>query len=239
MASSKSSDPKTQTRYVAPSGKIPLLSALDDEVDWTMLEIEVRAFLMRCEGYEEALFEPQEVEANARVEQKKRLNKNNALNTVYSYLVEMCGPNKTAMLQVREHGDRYAFNLWKRLETRFTQERMNKIQGYLNSLGHVKRENNEDFKLFIDRFKKLIGDVRAIDAEQVPTDINLMGILKESVSSELVLWGLLTFTKDITLEDMMNTVAKWKSKPTVHSDSAVTNPIFFIRIFTLTSRVYL
>ena len=55
---------------------------------------------------------------------------------------------------------------------------MNKIQGYLNSLGRVKRENNEDFKLFIDRFEKLIGDVRAIDAEQVPTDINLMGILK-------------------------------------------------------------
>ena len=101
---------------------------------------------------------------------------------------------------------------------------MNKIQGYLNALGRVKRENTEDFKLFIDRFKKLIGDVRAIDAEQVPTDINLMGILKESVSSELVLWGLLTFTKDITLEDMMNTVAKWKTKPTVHSsDSAVAN----------------
>ena len=58
MASSKGSDPKTQTRYVAPSGKIPLLSALDDEVDWTMVEIEVRAFLMRCEWYEEALFEP-------------------------------------------------------------------------------------------------------------------------------------------------------------------------------------
>ena len=160
MASSKGSDPKTQTRYVpvvSTSGKIPPLSASDDEVDWTMVEIEVRAFLMRSEGYEEALFEPQEVEQNARIEQKKRLNKNNAFNTVYSYLVEMCGPNKTAMLQVREHataGDRYPLNLWKMLETRFTQERINKIQGYLNALGRVKHENNEDYKLFIDRFKK-------------------------------------------------------------------------------------
>ena len=33
MASSKGSDPKTQTRYVAPSGKIPPLSALDEEVE--------------------------------------------------------------------------------------------------------------------------------------------------------------------------------------------------------------
>ena len=34
--------------------------------------------------------------------------------------------------------------------------------------------------------------MRAIDAEQVPTDVNLMGILKESVSSELVLWSVET-----------------------------------------------
>ena len=42
------------------------------------------------------------------------------------------------------------------LETRFTQERMNKIQGYLNEIGRVKHEANEDFKIFVDRFKKLI-----------------------------------------------------------------------------------
>ena len=38
------------------------------------------------------------------------------------------------MLQVREHATNdpefYANNLWKMLEVRFTQERMNKIQGY-------------------------------------------------------------------------------------------------------------
>ena len=55
MASSKGSDPKTTTRYVTASGKIPLLSAVDDEIDWTMVEIEVRAFLLRNEGFEEAL----------------------------------------------------------------------------------------------------------------------------------------------------------------------------------------
>jgi len=228
MASSKGSDPKTSTRYVTPMGKVPLLSALDDEVDWTMVGIEVSAFLMRWEGYEEALFEPQEVEVNARAEQKKRLNKNNALNTVYSFLVEMCSPNKTAMLQVREHatsGDRYANNLWKMLETRFTQERMNKIQGYLNEIGRVKHEANEDFKLFVDRFKKLIGDVRSIDPKQVPTDVNLMGILKEALSGNEVLWGHLTFAKNISLEEMMDTVSKWKSKSqkAQTSDFAVAN----------------
>ena len=103
MASSKGSDPNKTTRYITPTGKVPLLSAVDDEVDWTMVAIELRAFLKRFEGYEEALFETQLVDENARAEQKKRLGKDNALNIVYSYLVEMCTPNKTAMLQVREH----------------------------------------------------------------------------------------------------------------------------------------
>ena len=136
MASSKGSDSIKQPRYNLPSGKVPLLSAQDDEVDWTMVAIEMRAFLKRFEGYEEALFEPQSVDLNARAEQKRRLGKNNALNVVYSYLVEMCAPNKTARLQVREHAttdpEFNANNFWKMLETRFTQERLNKIQGYVS-----------------------------------------------------------------------------------------------------------
>ena len=89
---------------------------------------------------------------------------------------------------------------------------MNKIQGYLNEIGRVKHEANEDFKTFIDRFKKLIGDVRSIDPKQVPTDINLMGVLKEALSENEFLWGHLTITKNISLEEMMDTVVKWKSK---------------------------
>ena len=93
------------------------------------------------------------------------------------------------MLQVREHAisdpEFYANNLWKMLELRFTQARLNKIQGYLNEIGRVKHEANEDFKIFIDRFKKLIGDVRSIDPKQVPTDVNLMGILKESCHNKI------------------------------------------------------
>lgn len=100
---------------------------------------------MRWEAFEEALFEPREVEPEARAEQKRRLGRNNALKTVYSYLVEMCAPNKTALLQVRENAttdsDLDANNLWKMLELRFTQERTNKIQGYLNKINHASNSN--------------------------------------------------------------------------------------------------
>ncbi len=82
-------------------------------------------------------------------QQKRRLSKNNALNSVYSYLVEMCTPKVTAMLQVREHAssdpESYVNNLWKMLELRFTQERLNKIQNHLNKIGQFKQEPGEDF----------------------------------------------------------------------------------------------
>ena len=32
--------------------------------------------------------------------------------------------------------------------------------------------------------KKMIGEVRSIDPEQVPTDINMMGVLKEAMKEE-------------------------------------------------------
>ena len=68
------------------------------------------------------------------------------------------------------------------LEVRFTQEKMNKIQVYLNEIGRFKMESSdEDLKIFIDRFKTLIAEVKSIDASQVPTDLNLMGVLKEAI----------------------------------------------------------
>ena len=57
---------------------------------------------------------------------------------------------------------------------------MKKLQGYLNEIGHFKLIPNEEANIFIDRFKKwLIGEVRSVDAKQVPTDIGLMGVLKK------------------------------------------------------------
>ena len=108
------------------------------------------------------------------------------------------------------------------LELRFTQEKLNKIQNHLNKLGQFKQDQGEDFKIFVDRFKKLIGDVRSIDPKQVPSELNLMGVLKEALSGNEILWGHLTLAKDITLPVMMDTVAKWKSSKSQKS-AAVAN----------------
>ena len=65
------------------------------------------------------------------------------------------------------------------LEARFTQARLKKLQGYLNKIGHFKLIPNKENNIFIDRFIKLVDEVRSIDAKQVPTDIGLMGVLKK------------------------------------------------------------
>ena len=54
-------------------------------------------------------------------------------------------------------------NLWKMIENRFTERRLNKVQGYLNEIGVFQNESNEDNKVFIDHFRKLVDEVRSIE----------------------------------------------------------------------------
>ena len=64
--------------------------------------------------------------------------------------------------------------------------------------------------------------MRSIDVQQVPTDIGLMAVLKEAMKEEEVLWAHLHFTKDMTLDGMLETIAKYKSKAK-RSSEAVAN----------------
>ena len=109
------------------------------------------------------------------------------------------------------------------IEKRFTEEKFNKVQGYLNEIGAFKIESNEDNKVFIDRFRKLVDDVRSIDESEVPTDLNLMAVLKKAMIDDVVLWGNLEFNSDnMSLSRMMEIISKWKPKDSKKS-SAVAN----------------
>ena len=49
------------------------------------------------------------------------------------------------------------------LEVRFTQTRVEKLQGFINQIGHFKLLQNEENNIFVDRFKKLVGMGRSRD----------------------------------------------------------------------------
>ena len=122
LSSSKSpsSNPAVvQATQPTPSGSIPKLPADDNKVDWTRVHVEVKAFLKRYPGFYEVLLEPQPDDPNDRTAHAEAIGQ--AFNTVDSLLVEMCGPNETAMRQVFDHAlvdaDQYPSTLW----VRFTQ----------------------------------------------------------------------------------------------------------------------
>ena len=149
--------PQTPTNITHPTpfGFMPKLPGEDDKVDWVRTTIEVKAYLKRFVGYVKVLLEPQPVDPNERAAHAESMGQ--AFNTVYSLLVEMCGPNETAMRQVFDHAlvdpDQYPSTLWGMLEVRFTQARLLKLQGFLNEIGHFKLLPNEENNIFIDRFK--------------------------------------------------------------------------------------
>ena len=128
------------------------------------------------------LLEPQPDDPDERATHVESMGQ--PFNTFYSLLVEMCRPNETAMRQVFDHAlvdaDQYPSTLC-----------MEYVGGeiYASVTGKVARlsERNEENNIFIDRFKKLVGEVRSIDEKQVPTDIGLMGVLKEAMRDEVSL----------------------------------------------------
>ena len=223
-SSSKGSDKKksssnpvavAQVNQPIPFGSMPKLPAEDDKVDWVMTGIEVNAYLSRHPvSYVRALEELQSDDPVDRAAQVEALGQ--AHRTVYSLVVEMCGLNKTAMLQVRAHAisdpTKNPNNLWRMIEKRFTEEKFNKVQDYLNEIEAFKIESNEDNKVFIDHFRKLVDDVRSIDESEVPTDLNLMAVLKKAMMElDGMLWGNLQFNSEgMSLNRMMDIISKWK-----------------------------
>ncbi len=62
-----------------------------------------------------------------------------------------------------------------------------------------------DLKGFVDRFKQSVGDVRAIDAKQVPAEEMLMTIFRSAIQEQdQFLWGLLKIYNSMTLEQMIS-----------------------------------
>ncbi len=89
------------------------------------------------------------------------------------------------MMQVRKiftsDPDHWANTLWEALEIRFTQDKLSQFQTNLITLGKFSKVHDKNFKKMIDRFKKLIADVRSIDAAQMPSDTNLLAITKKLI----------------------------------------------------------
>ena len=75
-----------------------------------------------------------------------------------------------------------AFTLYKLIEARFTQKALQTLQKWLVELNQLMCKIGETPAQLIDRFNKITLGVTAIDATQMPTEIQLIAILKNAIS---------------------------------------------------------
>ena len=83
--------------------------------------------------------------------------------------------------------DESAFNLYKLLEARFTQKAIQILQKLLVELNSLLCSFGETTSQILDRFNKLVLGINAIDAAQLPTELALITILKNSVMTKFKL----------------------------------------------------
>ena len=190
------------------SGHTPLLDKDNSKVDWNNYSLLMFAHLKQKKGAFNVFMTPPPPKGT-----EKELREIEHLNNwCYSVLIESCGKNATAMMQAHalfdiQGGDTWAQTLWKSLEARFTRERLSMVQDNLIILGKFSKVSSETFKDMIDRFRKLIADVRAIDPAQVPSDTNLMAVLKHSIEKFENLWVHLEYDDKMNLDSAILSLA--------------------------------
>ena len=96
------------------------------------------------------------------------------------------------------------------------------MQQNLITLSRFSKLSNETFKGMIDRFRKLIADVRAIDPAQVPSETNLTAVLKNSILSIENLWVHLEYTENMSLDKMCEIITRWRG---AGSNLVVSEPV--------------
>ena len=131
-----------------------MLSNDNSKIDWFLRQqIKMTAFFKRRTGANQVFRLKILVGTAAHVFRKLH----EVLNDYcYSVLVEMCGDNQTAILQVSALyvSDPYCWanTLWLALEQCFTQERISQVRTYLITLGKFSFVQGEPYKETIDRF---------------------------------------------------------------------------------------
>ncbi len=81
-----------------------------------------------------------------------------------------------------------AFDLFKLLEARFSQRAIKTLQKILVKLNSLLCRFGKTTCQVLNRFNKLVLDINAIDAAQLPTKLALVSILKNAIMANMPSW---------------------------------------------------
>ena len=112
-----------------------------------------------------------------------------------------------------------AYNLFKLLEARFTQKALKTLAKLLVELNQFISAAGETTIQLLDRFNKIVLGVTAIDATQLPTELQLITILKNAISVRFkMLYAMLEATANLTLILLKEKVLNWEMKNEIGGD---------------------
>jgi uncharacterized membrane protein YgcG len=116
-----------------------------------------------------------------------------------------------------------AHTLYKLIEGRFTQKALQTLQKLLVELNQLVCKAGETPAQLIDRFNKITLGVTAIDAAQMPTEIQLIAILKNSISGTYkLLHVMLEVMVGLTLPQLKERFLNWEPKHEVGGSAETT-----------------
>ena len=155
------------------------------ETDFPTFQMLLTAFMMRHNGVYEA-FETEIPEDESEEDAWSRLATHGKGNQkAYSYLVEACYNNKTAILIIRSVVNRdkttWANSIMKELKVRFSEHAADVLQKLISEFNSLTMIFGEKSAQFTDRVKDKVNCITEIDANETPTEAQIMARVKEGI----------------------------------------------------------
>jgi hypothetical protein len=115
--------------------------------------------------------------------------------------------------QMADDGGGSAFALFTLLEERFTMKKLQTLQKLLVELNSLICSVMETPAKLLDRFNKIVLGIRAIDAAQLPTELQLITILKNAIADKYKLLNVMLLAMtNLTLIQLKEKFLNWESK---------------------------
>jgi len=205
--------PESSVRLIPPTSGV--------EFDWTMFDMFLQLHVSQwpngvfCLVTDlEKLDIDNETSDEDKVAREKKLRASNTKVMGALYNVSFSCDEAKAVLTAHNQADpeKNAFKLYKLLKERFSKKNNDKLQGMINELMSIMANAGEEPTELVDRFEKMCVAIKSIDSAQLPTDLQLVGVLKKAISLRFKTLnsGIKLSTTEWTLELLKKKLREWK-----------------------------
>ena len=190
MEAIQSSDPQSSGGRPESAEEIPLLTK---GVDMVVFCIFLEGFCETFTHGKDCLttdWSKVEEEDQAKAARIKKLAVANARVNAAMYQAAISNPDAVAVIVQHAQEDpieKNAFKLYHMLIEKFTKKTDERVQALVNTLNDISAQANEEPQAMVGRFDGLCRAIRALDPAQLPTEINLIGVLKKAIKSQFSL----------------------------------------------------